>query len=129
MAAVNEAKAAVAAMLPSKAEVRPVKASYAIPRPAAARNSSAVVQLGAYGSPERVLAAWNATAHKYAALKGYTPMSARFASAKGTFYRLSVHGFASDRDARLTCENLRRQGGTCFVRNTAGDAPVQFASR
>ena len=76
-----------------------------------------------------MLAAWNATAHKYAALKGYTPMSARFASSKGTFYRLSVRGFASDRDARVTCENLRRQGGTCFVRNTAGDAPVQFASR
>ncbi len=128
MAAMNEAKNAVAAILPSKAAVRPVKASYSVPRPVSG-GSKAVVQLGAYGSPERVLAAWNATAHKYAALKGYTPMSARFASAKGTFYRLSVHGFASDRDARLTCENLRRQGGTCFVRNTAGDAPVQFASR
>lgn len=128
VAAMNEAKAAVAAMLPSKAAVRPVKASYSVARPASGK-STAVVQLGAYGSPERVLAAWNATAHKYAALKGYTPMSARFASAKGTFYRLSVHGFASDREARLTCESLRRQGGTCFVRNSAGDAPVQFASR
>lgn len=130
MAAVNEAKAAVAAILPgSKANVRPVRASYPISRPAASGNSPAVVQLGAYGSPDRVLAAWNATAHKYAVLKGYAPMSARFSSPKGTFYRLSVHGFASDRDARLTCEALRRQGGNCFVRNTAGDAPVRLASR
>ncbi|WP_308517213.1 SPOR domain-containing protein [Sphingomonas flavescens] len=129
MAAVNEAKAAVAAMLPAKATVRPVKASYSKSRPVASGTSAAVVQLGAYGSPQRVLAAWNETARKYSALKGYAPMSARFASAKGTFYRLSVHGFASDRDARLTCEALRRQGGSCFVRNTAGDAPVQVASR
>jgi D-alanyl-D-alanine carboxypeptidase len=56
-------------------------------------------------------------------------MSARFASPKGVFYRLSVRGFASDRDARLTCESLRRQGGSCFVRNAAGDTPVQYASR
>ena len=87
------------------------------------------MQLGAYGSPERVLAAWNRAATKYDVLKNYTPMSARFASPKGTFYRLSVRGFASDRDARLACESLRSQGGSCFVRNSAGDAPVQVASR
>ena len=92
-------------------------------------NSPAVVQLGAYQTPNRVLAAWNSAAKKYAALKGYSPMSARFASPKGTFYRLSVHGFASDRDARLVCESLHRQGGSCFVRNVAGDTPVQYASR
>jgi D-alanyl-D-alanine carboxypeptidase len=92
-------------------------------------NSPAVVQLGAYGSPSRVLTAWNGAAQKYGVLKGYLPMSARFASPKGTFYRLSVKGFASDREARLTCEALHRQGASCFVRNFAGDTPVQYASR
>ena len=127
--AVSEAKAALDAILPSKAAARPVKASYVKPRAVASGNSPAVMQLGAYGSPERVLAAWNRAATKYDVLKNYTPMSARFASPKGTFYRLSVRGFASDRDARLACESLRSQGGSCFVRNTAGDAPVQVASR
>ena len=127
--AVSEAKAALAAILPSKTAVRPVKASYAVSRPIASGNSPAVVQLGAYGSPQRVLSAWNSAAAKYGVLKSYTPMSARFASPKGTFYRLSVRGFASDRDARVTCESLRSQGASCFVRNTAGDSPVQVASR
>jgi cell division septation protein DedD len=91
--------------------------------------SPAVVQLGAYQSPERVLAAWNGAARKYGALKAFRPMSARFASPKGTFYRLAVHGFQSDDEARNLCMSLRRQGGKCFVRNAAGDAPVNIASR
>ena len=125
--AVSEAKAVLAAVMPaSKPVAKPAKARRAV----AARkgNSPAVVQLGAYGSPERVLAAWNATARKYSGLKAYTPMSARFASPKGTFYRLSVRGFESDRAARLTCESLRRKGASCFVRNVAGDTPVHYAS-
>ena len=88
-----------------------------------------MVQLGAYGSPDRVLAAWNGTAKKYGALKAYMPMSAKFASPKGVFYRLSVRGFASDAEARNLCMSLRRQGGSCFVRNTAGDTPVNIAMR
>ncbi len=127
--AVDEFKAVVAAVLPHSAPAAtPAKPHRAV---AAVRRgkSPAVMQLGAYKSPERVLAAWNGAAHKYGALKAYAPMSARFASPKGTFYRLSVRGFASDRDARLTCESLRHQGGSCFVRNVAGDTPVQYASR
>ena len=56
-------------------------------------------------------------------------MSARFASPKGTFYRLSVKGFASDDEATALCASLRRNGGSCFVRDVAGDAPVQYRSR
>ncbi|MEP6982918.1 MAG: tetratricopeptide repeat protein [Sphingomicrobium sp.] len=129
--AVAEAKAVFASVMPhSKAPaVKPAK-----PRAVAAAavrrgNSPAVVQLGAYGSPNRVLAAWNGTAAKYGALKVYIPMSARFASPKGIFYRLSVRGFASDAEARNMCMALRRKGGSCFVRNSAGDQPVQYASR
>ncbi len=92
-------------------------------------NSTVVVQLGAFQSPGRVLTAWNGTARKYGALKAYLPTSARFASAKGTFYRLSVRGFNSVGEAHTLCNSLRHQGGSCFVRNFAGDEPVQYASR
>lgn len=92
-------------------------------------NANAVVQLGSFSNSKGVLAAWNSAAHRYSALRAYAPMSARFASAKGTFYRLSVHGFASTGEANALCSSLRRAGGTCFVRAVAGDAPVQIASR
>lgn len=91
-------------------------------------NSTAVVQLGAYGNSKSVLAAWNKAARKYRSLQAYTPMSARFASQRGTVYRLSVKGFGSVNEAQALCSSLRRSGGSCFVRNFAGDAPVQYAS-
>ena len=94
-----------------------------------AGKSGAVVQIGAYGNAQRVAAAWNAAARRYGALREYTPMSARFDSPKGTFYRLSVRGFASANEANALCASLRRGGGTCFVRKFAGDTPVQIASR
>ena len=90
--------------------------------------SRAVVQLGAYSNSGSVLLAWNSKARKFRSLSAYTPMSARFASPKGTFYRLSVKGFGSVNEAMALCSSLRREGGTCFVRNVAGDAPVNIAS-
>ena len=102
---------------------RPAFASHAAGR------SKAVVQIGAYSSAQRVTAAWNNAARRYGMLKAYMPMSARFNSAKGVFYRLSVKGFNSASEAKALCEQLRRHGGTCFVRNFAGDAPVQYAMR
>jgi hypothetical protein len=130
--AYSEAKAAIASVLPHSQPpaARPVK-----PRVAAARqavrngNSPAVVQLGSYGSPHRVLTAWDGQARKFDALKAYLPMSAKFASPRGTFYRLSVRGFHSVGEANALCVSIRRQGGSCFVRNSAGDRPVQMASR
>jgi hypothetical protein len=56
-------------------------------------------------------------------------MSARFATPKGTFYRLSVRGFSNVGEANALCNAIRHKGGACFVRNFAGDAPVQIASR
>jgi D-alanyl-D-alanine carboxypeptidase len=92
-------------------------------------NSRAVVQLGAYSSRSSVAAAWSKVASKHGSLKRYTPVSARFVGAKGAVYRLSVRGFASDREAINVCVSLKRAGGSCFVRAVSGDAPVQFASR
>jgi hypothetical protein len=130
--AYSEAKAAIAAVLPHSAApvAKPRRAVAVAQRPPVRNgNSPTVVQLGAYGSPHRVLTAWDGQARKFGALKAYLPMSAKFASPKGTFYRLSVRGFSSVGEANALCNSLRSQGGSCFVRNFAGDQPVQFASR
>ena len=97
--------------------------------PRATGNSSAVVQLGAYGSRERVGLAWDLITKRYPALRSYLPMTARFNSERGTVYRLSIKGFASQQEAVARCKLLRSRGGSCFVRNVAGDAPIQYASR
>jgi Flp pilus assembly protein TadD len=99
------------------------------PRAIAKGKSRAVVQLGAYSSRERIAFAWNKVSGKHASLKRYTPVTARFAGGEGVVYRLSVKGFASDRDAVNLCASLKRAGAACFVRSVSGDAPVQFASR
>lgn len=91
--------------------------------------STAVVQIGAYGSPERVATGWSTLARRHALLRGYAPMSARFQTPKGAVYRLSVRGFANAREALQLCASLRSAGGKCFVRSVAGDAPVRLASR
>ena len=91
--------------------------------------SNAVVQLGAYGSHERVAAAWDQLTKRYPKLKAYAPMTARFDSPKGTVYRLSIKGFDNQQEAIARCNLLKSRGGACFVRNSAGDAPIQFASR
>jgi Flp pilus assembly protein TadD len=129
--AYGEAKAVLAAVMPRShvPAMKPAKPRRVVTAAARTGNSPAVVQLGAYRSPDRVLTAWNGAAHHYGALKAYLPMSARFASPKGTFYRLSVRGFNNLGEANALCSSLRRKGGSCFVRNVAGDTPVQYASR
>ena len=92
-------------------------------------NSDAVMQLGSYRSPDQVMAGWARLTKRYPALREYLPMKARFDSAKGTFWRLSVQGFDSQREAMARCSQLKGNGGQCFVRGEAGDAPVQIASR
>lgn len=92
-------------------------------------NSSAVVQLGAYGSRERVAAAWEILTRRYPSLRDHSPMIARFESSRGTVYRLSIKGFDNQQEAIARCRALRGNGGSCFVRNVAGDAPIRMASR
>lgn len=119
--------------VPTSFEEKPRVADFAAPRArkpvAAAGRSSSVVQLGAYGSPQRVAAAWDQFARRYGALGRYTPVSARFSGPKGVVYRLSVKGFASAGEAKQLCGSLRAKGKNCFVRRIAGDSPVQFAAR
>ena len=137
-AAAPEAPAAFAALAPKIKAPKPAKLHKAsvtakLPpvRDAVLRSgkSRAVVQLGAYRSPQHVATAWNTLTQRYPALRSYLPLRARFDSPKGTFYRLSIQGFASQQEAIARCRLLKSRGGNCFVRNVAGDAPIQIASR
>ena len=117
-------------MLPVvRAEVAAKRAKVRRASAPAQGKSPAVLQLGAYNSPGRVLMAWDSAAKRFKGLRDYAPMSARFDGPRGTVYRLSVKGFASRAEATSLCESLRRSGGSCFVRNAAGDRPIQLASR
>ena len=108
--------------LPKVAEIR---------RAAAKRfgASKAVVQLGAYATQAGLKAGWETISRRHGGLTSYVPASARFNDARGSVYRLSLKGFASDGEARQLCMKLKAKGATCFVRSAAGDAPVRFASR
>ena len=130
----SEAKDAVvefAANLTSKPAPKAKKASASARKASALPLGSpkAVVQLGAYSSEERVSAAWATLSKKYPNLRKYSPMTARFDGPKGTVWRLSIRGFDNQQEAIARCQSLRSNGGSCFVRSTAGDSPVQFASR
>ncbi len=94
-----------------------------------ASRTRAVVQLGAFNSRAYIAGAWARAARRHGALRNYTPVTARFDSASGTFYRLSVKGFATNREAIALCTSLKRNGSSCFVRAAFNDAPVQLASR
>jgi cell division septation protein DedD len=119
--------------LPARFEAKPVVAKLiaaAARKPVrASGNSNTVVQLGAYGSPQRVAAAWDNLARRYGGLNRYTPVSMRFEGPHGTVYRLSVKGFASASDAQRLCGSLKGKGASCFVRRVASDAPMRYASR
>jgi hypothetical protein len=128
-AAASELKSIVQAFMPEKKTTvaRPAKPHRVAARRPLGRGDS-VVQLGSYRSPQQVTAGWAHLTERFPALRGYLPMKARFDSPKGTFWRLSIQGFSNQREAVARCEQLKDRGGHCFVRNFAGDAPVQIAS-
>lgn len=98
-------------------------------RPAGKGAGRFAVQLGAYSTPASVERAWAGAYRRYG-LTDHQPRSTTFAIAgRGTLHRLSVAGFGSHADASRTCGAIRAKGGSCFVRATAGDSPVRWASR
>src|SRR5690348_2043794 len=129
-AAAREVSSVVDAVMPKKAapvqHAKPHRVA-TIRRPAGP--GTAVMQIGSYRTPEQVMAGWHNLTQRYPALRAYLPSKARFDSPKGTFWRLSIQGFDNQRDAIARCNMLKSHGGQCFVRNFAGDAPVEIASR
>jgi Flp pilus assembly protein TadD len=113
--------------------VRPAAAKPRFRRPAIAlgpvANGRSVVQLGAFSSRDNVASAWDRYTAKYPSLRGRAPVTARHEANGVVVYRLSVSGFDSSRDAQGFCASLKRTGGNCFVRTSAGDRRVELASR
>lgn len=88
-----------------------------------------VVQIGAYDSVAVAEDAWGRAVNRVAAFREFTPATAVFVKDSRTFYRLSVSGFETRGAAARFCETFRSRGGQCFVREQAGDAPLQWAAR
>lgn len=105
---------------------------------AAPAKGNYVVQLGAFSSAAVAKDGWSRATRRFSRLSSFQPtgMDATVNGAK--FYRLSVAGIARA-DAVGLCRNYRAAGGTCFVRQNAGDqlaswvkpgrSAVQLASR
>jgi hypothetical protein len=88
-----------------------------------------VVQLGAYRNPVQVEKAWAQAQRRYR-FGDSMPLSTTISiPGKGTFHRLAIAGFDTPVEATQVCRSIRAKQGVCFVRATAGDAPVQWASR
>lgn len=115
------------------ARAAPVAAP-AAPRVAAARASEPLkrggyyVQLGAYANAGVARDAWARHLRRVPALAGTVPQSASIATRAGSFYRLSVGGYARP-DAESLCRAVKAGGGACFVRVQAGDAVAAWAKR
>jgi hypothetical protein len=88
-----------------------------------------VVQIGAYRNAVQVEKAWAQAQRRYR-FGDSEPLSTRISiPGKGTFHRLAIAGFDTPVEATQVCRSIRAKQGVCFVRATAGDAPVQWASR
>jgi len=125
--AAHHAGAELASFLPHKAASAQPK-PHRVPAVMHRGDAKVVMQIGAYGSPQQVNAGWSRLTQRYPALRAYLPLRARFDSPKGTFWRLSVQGFGTEREAIARCQALKTHGGNCFVRGLAGDKPVEIAS-
>jgi tetratricopeptide (TPR) repeat protein len=104
------------------------------PRRAAAKFQTSVggrfvVQLGAFRTAAQVERAWAAAQRRYRFAAGEPLTTTVNIPGKGTFHRLAVSGFGNPVDANRLCQSIRSRQGVCFVRESAGDARVQWASR
>jgi cell division septation protein DedD len=119
--------------LPSSAAAKPsVRVAVAKVAPAAPEmartptKGSYFVQLGAYENAAVAKDAWNRAVRRNAVFAGQTPSGMSISSHAGTFYRLSVGGFARN-EAVALCQSYKARGGTCFVRAHAGDQVALWA--
>ncbi|MBX9813904.1 MAG: SPOR domain-containing protein, partial [Sphingomonas sp.] len=113
---------ALAAKAPGKPAVAPVAARVEPEQVAAKAPASGnfYLQLGAYPSAAVARDGWLRATRRFAGFGGHTPSGMAFKSAAGSFYRLSLGGFARA-DAVALCNAYRAKGGNCFVRQGAGD--------
>lgn len=113
-----------------QAEPAPSKvAARALPeaatKPVASRDGRFVVQLAAHDSPKMAEWAWTQAVRRHAVLGGYAPTG----ETHGAFHRVAAGGFATHKDAASVCAQVKRGGGSCFVRSATRQAPAQWALR
>ena len=83
------------------------------------------VQIGAYENAAVAHDGWRRISARFASLSGQVPQGAQIRTNAGTFYRLSVGGFARG-DANALCRKLKAKGQICFVRTGAGDSVADW---
>ncbi|HET8613678.1 MAG TPA: tetratricopeptide repeat protein [Sphingomonas sp.] len=88
--------------------------------------SGYVVQLGAFARTSTVKTAWTEISRQAPKLAGYTPTRGSVTLRGATYTRLSVAGLPSRAAAMELCQRVRAHGASCFVREAAGDAPLQW---
>ncbi len=91
-------------------------------------NAPIVLQLGAFTTAQNAERAW-ANAERRYGLVGARAMTTTIEVGGRRLHRVSIAGFASRGEAVQLCGTIRARGGACFVRATAGDSPVRWASR
>ena len=107
--------------------VRAAAISAVIPR-AGSGTGRYVVQLGAFANPANAERAWAQASQRFG-LGNAQPHSATINIGGRSLQRVSIAGFGDRAAAVRLCVSIQARGGTCFVRATAGDSPVRWASR
>ncbi len=94
------------------------------------RNAGFVVQLGAYRSAKRLETVWSGLGGRAHYLSGHVPVASNLKRGidGATLHRLAIGGFDNRADAMRLCTRIRADGGACFVRTTACDLPMQWAT-
>jgi D-alanyl-D-alanine carboxypeptidase len=121
-----------------KAPESPVKAATALPVKLALADVPAsktvksggthVVQLGAFNNAAVAGSAWAKLSKRHGMLGGFEPAKTSVTVNGRKFVRLAATGFDSASAASAACSQIKSQGGVCFVRSSAGAAPVRMAT-
>ncbi|MEG3150299.1 tetratricopeptide repeat protein [Sphingomonas sp. ZT3P38] len=113
--------------LPSKGRAAgPARLARGTAAPRAQPKGGYFVQLGAFRNAAVAKDAWTRVRRADARFAAQTPSGMSISSKAGSFYRLSVGGFARG-EADALCSGYKAKGGTCFVRAHAGDQVAVWA--
>lgn len=117
--AITKPRPAVTAVATPKPAVGAAKPAIAAIDPAPVKGNF-FVQLGAFENAAVAKDAWGRVTRSHPGFAGREPTGTPITTKGGTFYRLSVGGFARG-DANALCNGYKAKGGKCFVRTGAGD--------
>lgn len=132
-APVFEAPLIKATPSPAKVAAAPAPVKLAMvdvpPSKPASVSGTHVVQLGAFSSAATANAAWNNLSKRYGALNGLASENSTVTVNGKKFVRLAAAGFNGAGAANAACNQIKAQGGVCFVRASGAAAPVRLASK